>query len=343
MVGKDGTRDECVRLHRTLLAGYLCLSNGNVDAQQAHLRYVVDHLDELRGKDLACWCHGIPCHADTLLMAANPDETERALPRSVTPAMLLTLADVAARLRVPTDERALKRVLRQAQDRLYPGRPRMAPDQRTIHRAQGGPHMLTIRRRKPGGPFYVRGSVRVGKEVREVKEHTSGCRERGAAEAYAHKLEADLRDEILYGAVGRARRVTCAEAMLEYMNRPGGLHRMDVWRLGELGPFLGRCAGCGCAGWLVAVQGGTLCSTCAGDGGSLPRDPAGGDQPRGPRGRLARPGDPAHQVSEPARPLPDEGAAGGAPGSLRAARPADRPDAVLPGLPDARGPSTEVG
>lgn len=99
--------------------------------------------------------------------------------------------------------------------------------------------MLTMRRRKPGGPFHVRGTVRVGKEVREVKEHSTGCRERSAAEAYLAKLDAELRDEILYGAAGRARRVTCAEAMLEYMNRPGGLHRMDVWRLGELGSVIG--------------------------------------------------------------------------------------------------------
>jgi integrase len=99
--------------------------------------------------------------------------------------------------------------------------------------------MLTLRRRKPGGPFHVRGTVRVGKEVREVKEHSTGCRERGAAEAYLAKLDAELRDEILYGAAGRARRLTCAEAMLEYMSRPGGLHRMDLWRLGELGAALG--------------------------------------------------------------------------------------------------------
>jgi integrase len=99
--------------------------------------------------------------------------------------------------------------------------------------------MLTLRRRKPGGPFHIRGTVRVGKEVREIKEHSTGCRQRGAAEAYLAKLDAELRDEILYGAAGRARGVTCAEAMLEYMNRPGGLHRMDVWRLGELGSVLG--------------------------------------------------------------------------------------------------------
>lgn len=31
-----------------------------------------DHLDELRGKNLACWCPlGEPCHADVLLEIAN--------------------------------------------------------------------------------------------------------------------------------------------------------------------------------------------------------------------------------------------------------------------------------
>jgi integrase len=100
--------------------------------------------------------------------------------------------------------------------------------------------MLIIRRRKPGGTFYVRGTVRVGKEIREVKEHTSGCRDRGAAEAYTHKLEGDVRDEILYGvAAARAKQLTCADAMLEYMRRPGGLSRGDVWRLVQLGLVLG--------------------------------------------------------------------------------------------------------
>jgi integrase len=99
--------------------------------------------------------------------------------------------------------------------------------------------VLTIKRRHRSQAFYIRGSIRVGKEVREVKEHSTGCRERGAAEAYLAKLDAEIRDEILYGTAGRGRRVTCAEAMLEYMNRPGGLHRMDVWRLGELGQILG--------------------------------------------------------------------------------------------------------
>jgi integrase len=97
--------------------------------------------------------------------------------------------------------------------------------------------VLTLRRR--GKVFHVRGSIRYGKEVREIKEHSTGCSERSAAEAYVHKLETEIRDEILHGAAGRARRLTCAEAMHLYLERPGGLHRMDVWRLGELGEVLG--------------------------------------------------------------------------------------------------------
>jgi integrase len=97
--------------------------------------------------------------------------------------------------------------------------------------------VLIMRRR--GRYWHVRGSIRCGKETREVKEHSSGCRERGAAEEYAHKLEADIRAEILYGAAGLARRMTCADAMLEYARRPGGLHRMDLWRIGKLEQLLG--------------------------------------------------------------------------------------------------------
>jgi integrase len=97
--------------------------------------------------------------------------------------------------------------------------------------------MLSIRRR--GRVYHARGTVRVGRQVREVKEHSTGCREREAALGYVHRLEAEIRDDILNGAAGRARRLTCAEAMHEYLERPGGLHRMDVWRLGELGDVLG--------------------------------------------------------------------------------------------------------
>lgn len=43
---------------------------------EEHLRQALvrepGFLDELRGKDLACWCHPLaPCHADVLLRLAN--------------------------------------------------------------------------------------------------------------------------------------------------------------------------------------------------------------------------------------------------------------------------------
>jgi hypothetical protein len=35
-------------------------------------RWINEHLHELRGKDLACWCpDGVPCHGDVLLKLAN--------------------------------------------------------------------------------------------------------------------------------------------------------------------------------------------------------------------------------------------------------------------------------
>lgn len=38
----------------------------------AQKEYILSHLQELRGKNLACWCPvGQPCHADVLLRLAN--------------------------------------------------------------------------------------------------------------------------------------------------------------------------------------------------------------------------------------------------------------------------------
>jgi hypothetical protein len=41
-------------------------------------RWILDDLEELRGKNLACWCKAGPCHADVLLELANapPPGTE---------------------------------------------------------------------------------------------------------------------------------------------------------------------------------------------------------------------------------------------------------------------------
>ena len=55
--GKDGTRAEVIEK----FAAHLL--NGPLS----------DDLEELRGKDLVCWCAPLPCHADVLLRLANVD------------------------------------------------------------------------------------------------------------------------------------------------------------------------------------------------------------------------------------------------------------------------------
>jgi hypothetical protein len=60
-----------------------CLTRGEESewwsaACAAHFIRITENLDELRGRDLACWCplidefgHRVPCHADVLLQLAN--------------------------------------------------------------------------------------------------------------------------------------------------------------------------------------------------------------------------------------------------------------------------------
>lgn len=75
VIGEDGTAAECVKLYLHLLGGLVCLSSkAPVERQQAARRHVCEHISELRGKDLACWCApGKPCHGDILLKIANRD------------------------------------------------------------------------------------------------------------------------------------------------------------------------------------------------------------------------------------------------------------------------------
>lgn len=74
VVTRDGTREKCVRLYALLMTGYVCLSNGpELHVQNAARAAAMSALDDLRGRDLACWCRldGKPCHADVLLVIAN--------------------------------------------------------------------------------------------------------------------------------------------------------------------------------------------------------------------------------------------------------------------------------
>jgi hypothetical protein len=82
VAGRDGTSVEVVDLYRYLLVGLVCASHGpSVDEQMAARRHVVAHLEEIRGRDLACWCRpGAPCHADVLLDLANRPRCEEVTP-----------------------------------------------------------------------------------------------------------------------------------------------------------------------------------------------------------------------------------------------------------------------
>ena len=72
IVGKHGTRAECVDLFQKLMAGYLCLSTGNAFQQDDYRQHVHRNRKSLCGKNLACWCPlDQPCHADTLLEVAR--------------------------------------------------------------------------------------------------------------------------------------------------------------------------------------------------------------------------------------------------------------------------------
>jgi integrase len=97
--------------------------------------------------------------------------------------------------------------------------------------------MLTIRRR--GKNFHVRGTIRVGRETRVVKEHSCGTDRRDDADAYRSKLEADIRHEILHGRGGRTQTLTVADAGLRYIERPGGVRSYDLWRLDQINRVVG--------------------------------------------------------------------------------------------------------
>ena len=77
IVGEHGTRAECVRLFELLLGGMLCVSKDNVGEQARYIEMARRDREQLRGKNLACWCplDGAPCHADVLLAMANAELT----------------------------------------------------------------------------------------------------------------------------------------------------------------------------------------------------------------------------------------------------------------------------
>ena len=97
---------------------------------------------------------------------------------------------------------------------------------------------LTIRKR--GAVYHARGTVRVGKTVVPVAEFSTGQGARADALAVAEAEERRIREEVLEGDRGRARRLTMADAFAAYLQRPGGLQSWDVARIGALNEAMGH-------------------------------------------------------------------------------------------------------
>ena len=75
IVGKNCDRIEAVGNFGAMVTGLRTAHFGDecLERQRAWSRHAKDHLHELRGKNLACWCKaGEACHADILLQIANP-------------------------------------------------------------------------------------------------------------------------------------------------------------------------------------------------------------------------------------------------------------------------------
>ena len=69
VIGEDGTREECIEKYRRFVAGTSKTSREDVLASR---KLVAEHIGDLKGKNLACWCPmDGPCHADILLELAN--------------------------------------------------------------------------------------------------------------------------------------------------------------------------------------------------------------------------------------------------------------------------------
>ncbi|RVJ75109.1 DUF4326 domain-containing protein [Sinorhizobium medicae] len=79
VVGKYGDAGYCVDLYRALLAERLRVgADPEVEALVRTRRFVAEYVDELRGKNLACWCRpGAPCRADVIIAVGNRDEAGR--------------------------------------------------------------------------------------------------------------------------------------------------------------------------------------------------------------------------------------------------------------------------
>lgn len=76
IVGRYKTAAQAVRQYRAIVTNPMVFFEGEADPSKTEqvlaMAQVVGHIEDLRGKNLACWCAlDQPCHADVLLELAN--------------------------------------------------------------------------------------------------------------------------------------------------------------------------------------------------------------------------------------------------------------------------------
>ncbi len=109
---------------------------------------------------------------------------------------------------------------------------------------------MALHYRRRGETWHARGRIRVGTQTIIVPEFSTGARARADAEAIGAAREAEIRSDILDGAVGRQRRLTVADCLESYLSRPGGVKPYDVARIAEFNEMLGdRALSEAVAGW----------------------------------------------------------------------------------------------
>ena len=96
---------------------------------------------------------------------------------------------------------------------------------------------LTLRKR--GEVWHARGTVRVGRETITVPEFSTGARSRSDAEDAAGAEERRIREDRLEGPAGRARRLTIAECIESYAQRPRGVAAQDLDKIDRLNAATG--------------------------------------------------------------------------------------------------------
>lgn len=95
--------------------------------------------------------------------------------------------------------------------------------------------MLSLRKR--GKVWHIRGTVKIGKAVEKIAEHSTGSGERHLAEAYKAKLQRDTEIALLHGRKAVECDATLAEALVTY--RASHDHRADVQRACALFEYFG--------------------------------------------------------------------------------------------------------